>query len=204
MSKKKLLTIILPCVAVVVLVAVFLIVYFCCFASGLYSELSKIANGSHDNISVKITTEQDGYTLISTFDVKNGNDRSVVNYSVQNFAPIDPSTGASGGDTVTSVGTVVLSSGKVLEQTGDAVDINFGNVTKLTLHFAERNFSNVKTENGIFTAKVTNPTAFMDAPSLQCTDMTVTFDYEGNAEHVIIVRYVSAGGAAVTLTYMLS
>lgn len=203
MSKKKLLTIILPCVAVLVLIAVFLIVYFCCFANDIYSELNKIANGKHNSISVKITTEENGATLTSTFDIKNSGNRSVVNYSVENFDPINPDTGA-GGDTVTLVGTVVLEGGKVTEQTGDEADVNFGNVTKLTLHFAERNFADVKTENGIFSAKVTKPQSFMDSPSLVCTNMTVLFAYTGSAERVIVIHYTSQGGVAVTLTYTMS
>lgn len=202
MSKKKLLTILLPCVAVVVLVAIFLIVYFCCFAGDFYSDLSKVANADYDNVSVRITTEQDDATLTSTFDVKNIGEKSVINYSVENFAPIDAS--GADNDTVTSVGTVVLEGGKVKEQTGDRISVNFGNVTKLTLHFAERNFAETKTENGIFSAKVTNPTSFMDSLSLQCTDMTVTFAYTGSAEHVIVIHYTSQGGAAVTIAYTLS
>lgn len=200
MRKKKLLAVILSCVTMLVFAAVLLV--GC--GKNLYSELSKISNGKYDNVSIKISTEQDGATLTSTFDIKNNDEKSIINYSVENFAPIDADTGVTGDDTVTTVGTVVLESGKVTQQTGDALDINFGDVTKLTLHFAERNFAEVKTDNGIFSAKVTDPKAFMDAPSLQCTDMTVTFSYAGSAEHVIVIHYTSQGGVAVTLTYTLS
>lgn len=203
MSKKKLLTIVLPCALVVVLVAVFLIVYFCCFASDIYSELGKIANAKHSNISVTITAEQDGETLTSSFEIHNSGNRSVINYSVENFAEINPDTGE-GGDAVTAVGRVELVDGKVLQQSGDEVDINFGNVTKFTLYFAKDNFQDVKTENGIFSAKVTNPKAFMDSPSLVCKDMTVMFVYMGSEENVIVIAYTSEGGAAVTITYTFS
>lgn len=203
MSKKKLLAVILPCVLVLILAAVFLIVYFCYFASDLYSELNAIANANHNSIKVTITTQQNEEKIESIFDIKNSGNRSVINYSVENFSPIDPDTGA-GGDTVASVGSVVLENGKVTEQTGDQVNVNFGNVMKLSLHFAERNFQNVQTENGIFSAKVTNPQSFMDAPSLVCTNMTVMFAYTGSAENVIVIQYTSAGGAAVTINYTFS
>lgn len=204
MSKKKLLTIIIPCVVVVVLVAVFLIVYFRCFTGDFYDELNQIANGKHNNISIKITTQTDDATLTSTFSVVNGGNRSVVNYSVENFAPINDDTGVDDDDTVTSVGRVVIEGGKVSEQTGDKVDVNFGNVTQLTFHFAEINFEEVQTTNGIFSAKVTRPQSFLDSPSLVCTNMTVTFAYKGNAENVMVIRYTSEGGAAVTITYTFS
>ena len=203
MSKKKLLAIILPCVAVL-LVAVFLIVYFCCFYGDIYSKLNKIANKKYENLKIKVVTEQDGFELTSSFDIKNTGNKSVINYSVQNFAPIGSDTAASDNDTVTSVGKVVLQGNKVVEQTGDKVDISFSNVTKLTLYFYESNFSGVKNENGLFSAKVTAPQRFMDAPSLVCTDMTVTFAYQNSAEYVIVIHYQSEGGASVTLTYTFS
>ena len=204
MSKKKLLTIVLPCVLVVILVAVFLIVYFCVFAGDVYAELNKIVRKNHNEISIKITTEQDGFTLTSRIDVKNTNGQSIVNYTIQNFAPIDANNGSAGDEVVTYVGTVVLKDGKQVEQSGDKVDINFGDVTTLNLYFSKDNFAQVSNENGIFSAKVTAPQTFMDAPSLVCEDMTVTFAYHGSAQKMIVIHYTSQGGAAVTLTYTLS
>jgi len=199
MKKIKLLAVILSCVATVALAAV-------CFVGctfNVYSDLSDVANAKYANVTVAITTEQNGTTLTSTFDVANNDGESTVNYSVQQFAPIDVNA-PSDGDTTTSVGTVTLSDGKVTQQTGDPVSVDFGDVTQLSLHFAEAYFADANTANGIFSAKVTNARSFLDEPSLQCTDMTVTFDYAHSVEHVIIIHYTSQGGAAVTFTYTLS
>lgn len=199
MKKKQLLAVVLSCVAL----ALAMVIFAGC-NNNLYSDLSKVANAQYANVSVKITTEQNGTTLTSTFDVKNSDSNSVVNYSVQKVAPIDPDASVSDSDTITSVGTVTLQNGEVKEQSGDPMSVNFGDVTKLSLRFVEKNFDNVNDANGIFSAKVIRPQVFMNASNLQCSDMTVTFDYDGATEHLIIIHYTSQSGAAVTLMYTLS
>ena len=196
MSNKKFITLTLSLLVV-------LVVAFVCFAGcdSVYKSLNKIINDNYDNITVTITTEQDGFTLTSTFSVKNTNGQSIVNYSVQNFLPIDANAGVSGDGIETKVGTVILKDGKVVEQTGDPVDITFGDVTNINLHFSESNLADVTDENGIFSAKVTNPQRFMDSPSLTCSDMTVMFAYEGSANYTVVIRYLSEAGAAVTINY---
>ncbi len=200
MKRTKFLAVMLSCV-VLTLAAV-------CFVgckNNLYSDLSKISNAKYANVTVAIATEQNGATLTSTFEVHNNGSESTVNYSVQQFATIDPDASTpSDNATTTSVGKVTLENGKVTQQTGDEVSVNFGDVTQLSLHFAEAYFTDTNAANGIFSAKVTNPRSFMDAPSLECTDMTVTFDYANSAEHVIIIHYTSQSGAAVTLNYTLN
>lgn len=203
MTKQKTIVIIIV-VSILVFTAAALIAYFTTAPKDIYTELSDIVNAKYDNTNLTVTTEQDGLTLTSTFAIVNNRDGTVtINYSVQSFALIDPDADNS-NDVVTATGMVKLANGNVTQQTGDKVDVNFSNISRVKMFFAEQNFSDVKTENGIFSAKVTRPQSFLNAPSLKCSDMTISFVYSVSAQRNVIIHYNTEGGAAVTLTYNFS
>ncbi len=196
MTKKKYLT----AISVAVLLIVVLAMVFSGCTKNVYQKMNDVLKKSHENITIEIVTKQDGETLKSLFIIKNDN-KTTINYTVEQFAEIGSTIPSK--DKRVSVGKAVVENGKVTQQSGNALEnVDFTKMSKVELRFEKEMFGNVQDVDGVFTADVTNPSAFM--PTVDCSKMSVEFSYASTVQNVLQIFYTANNGAEVSITYTIS
>ncbi len=172
-----------------------------------YQKLNQMVNKSYSQVKMEVSVKKSGESIglnsVIVCDIARSDDVKTVQYNLQEYASIDVN-----GDTitlpsqqiVTKSGSVILSNGEVISQTGDQVGLNFAKVGKITMNFVSVYLSNVKTENGIFSADVTNVIGFLGRDIFGATDVKVSVDVQTYKS--ITLSYV-VNSSDVTIVYTL-
>ena len=192
-------------------VILILILATLCFAScaeiGEYAKLNQISKNNYSQVRVDITVQKSGEQskLVSNIVCINVDQTTqTVAYVLQEYAKIGVE-----GDTitlpdqqiVTKSGTVTLQNGVVTSQQGDQTTFDFANMGKLRFTFRDSYLANARTENGIFSAYVTNTTGFFGQSISGATNVKVAVDV--NTYKSITISY-TANGSDVTIVYTLA
>lgn len=168
-----------------------------CGGSGSFTDLNDMAKQNYSVVERTVKTTSNGETLTSRFTVRSG-DTVEIDYSVEQINEIDINNMPNEYKTV-KTGIVKLDGTRVIEQTGDDVNVDFVALTKLNLNFVEEYFSQVKWDNGKMTANVTNVEGFLGV-NVYCAWMKVEAEYSNTLNNVT-VKYLTANGAEVQLAY---
>lgn len=223
MKKKILLTITILAVVVLTLTA-------CYQRSGtnVYDDLNETLTKDYTIVDLHVETTYNGVTLHNVFTSQKAANGTVVTYSVEKLATIDKNENnqyVMPENMITKqTGHATVKDGKIIEQTGDPVDIPT-NLGSLSVKFKESYFSLVKNyldgSNSVFEAKVESIKGFTGNEYFDGKDMRVTVRYQksvtGNSNSAgsdvnvnissttkltsMIIDYTTNNGAKVKVIY---
>ena len=220
---KKSIVLIISILAVVVLTFT-----ACGVDADVCDELNAMIKMDYTLVKMDVSTTTEGVTLDSSFTSQSAVNGTTVVYSVEKLATIDKNENnqyVMPENMITKqTGHATVKDGKIIEQTGDSVDIPT-NLGSLSVKFKESYFSLVKNyldgSNSVFEAKVESITGFTGNEYFDGKDMYVTVRYQksitGNSNSAgsdvnvnissttkltsMIIDYVTNNGAIVKVIY---
>lgn len=195
-------------ILVIAVLAIMLVGTLCaCNHNAIYKKLNGMCEADYTKIKISVTTEMGGDKLTSLYTVGVYSNMTCVDYSIQEFATFDM---AMDEDIIiapeerikTSTGSIEIKGTSVEQVSGEPIDIDeskLQDITKVNLRFGALYFENATYTNTTFEADVKDPSAFMKAQSLNCTNMKVKVTYLSKFESIIITY--TADGATHTIAY---
>ncbi len=193
-------------IIIIVLIAICLMASLCAcdFRENPCTKINVLLALDYSKVDLNITTKLDGTTLKSFFTMRKNDDGRTIQYSIQRFGTFEITPEGEiippEDEIVTSRGSVVLKNGNVVEQNGDVVDVEFANLSATRFDFNPSYFTSMTEGANFLIAEVSNPQAFMENDSLECTNMKVNVNY-GNSLEFMTITYTSANGAEVELKF---
>lgn len=194
----------------IIYIILVLILATLCFAScqqtSDFDKLNEMAYADHSQVSIGITVTKSGETqsLVHNIVVLYLNETTKhVAYTLQEYALFDIE-----GDTITipsqqiitKNGAVTLENGKATDVTGDQVDYDFSSVGLPGMNFNDVCLENFKTENGTFSADISNMTLFLGKNIPNATNAKV---YVNMQTLQSITLSFTVDGSDVTIVYTL-
>lgn len=170
----------------------------------LYEQLNDYAGKTYSTVVLNLSvTKQGGIddTLIGKYTAKKTADGYSVEFEYTKYNLIF--AGESGGlqeSTQTCKGTAVYRNGELAESTGDK--LNYSVSTSLSIRFDESNLSDQQKSDGKLSAKVKNPSAFLQS-EVTYTNVFFTAEYNGNGLTAFELHYTD-GSANVDAYYKLT
>lgn len=156
----------------------------------VFETLSSLAKKEYESIRLEVIVSADGDTLSGTYEAEAAEGGYTVRYSYEQMATI----GGEDGELVfpdepvaVKSGRMTVRGGEIVSREGDEADLPLGCLTPAGLDFSEKNFANVQTGEGSFSAALTSPDAFIGG--LTGTDGRVD------------VSYAEGGLLSLTLVY---
>lgn len=186
----------------IVVMCLLLLVCLCACNKDQYKKMTKVVAADYGTIKVSAETVKGSDKLNSVVNIKNQDNKSTISYSVERFTKISADKIPTEYKT-TYVGAVELVDGVQTSQTGDKLEgIEFAEVGQghLKFNFDKSYFADAEFKDGVFTAKVLATRQFIGYSLMDCTDMTVRFDYEAEMK-VLTVHYTDANDVSITITY---
>ena len=169
----------------------------------VYTELNTMARMEYNTINMEVQTTYQGVTLVNKYSALLGANGTIVTYSVESLATIDPEVGMPENMIETKTGSATIRDGKIVSQTGDDVTIPTS-MSALAIHFDEAYFDTPKTyaegSLHVFDAKVKDVKGFTGSNTFEGKDMRVCVRYNEKLDTVVI-DYTSENGAGVKVIY---
>lgn len=159
------------------------------------NKLNDMVKASYSQMKLSVNTVFPDAILCNTFDVSRAGSESTVKYHLEKFAQLDIDNPVSSSKEVVE-GTAVVKDGAVAEVSG----VNLNKLITVNMRFQNDYFANLKLTDSRFTADVTNPTAFFGVSTFDGSKVKVDVNF-GEVLQNIVVNYLSANGANVTITY---
>ena len=173
-----------------------------------YNDMLKI---SYSEVQVLINTKSTTAQLDGTFTLTFDGDETTVKYDFDKYNTFEIGSDGSivapdGGFVVSQSGTIVVRNGEIVEG-DDSVELpeELG-IYAGGFSFKQAFFANSSVNNAKFEADVTNPQGFTGNDSLVCSDMHVALIQNVSARAIsnIVLTYVAANGAEVTINYLFT
>lgn len=159
------------------------------------NKLNDMAQASYSQTKLSVNTVFPDASLQSTFDISKSGSDFTVQYHLEKFAEMNIDKPISGQKEVVE-GTAVVQNGATSVVSG--VELN--KLTTVNMRFQNDYFANLQLTETRFTADVTNPTAFFGVSTFDGSKVKVDVNF-GEVLQNIVVNYLSANGANVTITY---
>ena len=164
----------------------------------VYDTLNDLTKESYSKIQLDITTVTEGIELKANYTLT----ASKVDYSVEQLSllPTDGDLGNVSEEYKTTVkGTATIENGKVTSFNNEEVNLPQYDELKGHFDFKESYFTNIKDEDGRFSADVTSNTGFLGTDKA-LNDVKVVVEYNNDALKTIKVIYETAT-STVTSVY---
>lgn len=178
-----------------------------CSCSKTDRNLNKMVKKSYDYVSLTITTDIEGVILTSVYTAtKTENNQTQIRFSYQTFNTIDVSNGSitlPEGRITTYRGTLTVDVNRnnaVVKSSGDEIDINLKEVTAKNVKFDSKNFTDIKDNDGFFSAKINDLSRFMGT-SVKGSDGTVQVRYLDGSLVSMVISYINEQGSVITADY---
>ena len=167
-----------------------------CF-EGIYDQLNKFAAKQYSMIQLEVFTTADGKTLKSSYSIS----ENLIRYSVESINGM--SLDSQDEFIKTQKGEALISNGNITKLNGDNVTLpEYATLTgKFT--FLDKNFDNVKFEDGSFSADVLNPASFISlqgASAANIKNATVSIKFNAKGFESMRITYTE-GGVLVVMSY---
>lgn len=169
--------------------------------------LNKMVKKSYDYVSLTVTTDIEGVILTSVYTAtKTENDQTQIRFSYQTFNTIDSSNGTitlPEGRITTYRGTLTVDVNRnnaVVKSSGDEININLKEVTAKNVKFDSKNFTDIKDNDGFFSAKINDLSRFMGT-SVKGSDGAVQVRYLDGSLVSMVISYVNGQGSVITANY---
>lgn len=191
-------------------VAVLLILSLClllCGCNNVNGKLGKLAKAPYKSVKLTVNVKLGGAELNSVYYAENiDGEHAKIEYEYQVFNEIKEENGSyvlpeervstfKGSATVERNGK-----NATVEQNGEKSDVSLKEITAKNLDFSKGNFSDVKEEEGRFSANIKNVSRFLGSGvSAEKADVTVV--YSENALISVTVNITTKNGALVVATY---
>lgn len=159
------------------------------------NKLNDMVQASYSQTKLSVNTVFPDASLQSTFDISKSGSDFTVKYHLEKFAEMNIDKPISGQKEVVE-GTAVVQNGATSVVSG--VELN--KLTTVNMRFQNDYFANLQLTETRFTADVTNPTAFLVVSTFDGSKVKVDVNF-GEVLQNIVVNYLSANGANVTITY---
>lgn len=163
-----------------------------------YNEMISAESGTL-NIEIKIT--MDGETLTNSFDVKNEDGKSVIDYKVETLNKLNLDGENESEYKKVSEGTVEVEGSKITQLDGEKIDINFIQVNNVSFNFNSLYLKNIVINESSIEFDVKNTTAFMGNTSFDGKDMKFVGTFNDDKFESIKITYSTANESQVELNY---
>lgn len=167
----------------------------------VYEVLDDLVKQEYANIILSITTEKDNKSLYGNYIFSKNGEEITVDYSFQQFTSFKEVNGelvAPEKEKETLSGKITYKNGKVVDASGDELNISIETISASGLSFDKSYFSNTVSDDKKFVATVKNPNGFMGVT--EATEVTVEVAFSSNAIQKITINY-KQGDYANTLVY---
>ena len=190
-----------------VTVALALVLVIACLAAcgdnnGVFNKINKLLEVNYSKVKINVTTDMNGVELNGEYVLTFGEGVTNVKFSYEELNGLS-FEGDNGGFKNTVSGTAVVQNGVVISDSQEA-DLNTAHLDFTGLSFKQAYFKNVTSTSNEFEADVTSPKGFIGNSQFDATNMHVKVVYTSSAIVQIVMTYVSAGGAEVSVTYVFS
>ncbi len=165
----------------------------------IYETLNELCEKEYSKITLDISTVSKGIELKSNYVLSKSN----VTYSVEklNQFPTDGNFENIPSDFKSKLeGVATIENGKVTALNGDAVTIPEYDELSGNFKFDKNYFTDVKEEEGKFTATVSSPSDFLNRNEL-LSDMKITIQYNQNGFESIVITYETSN-SSVNISYV--
>lgn len=169
----------------------------------VYETLNELAQKEYSSIALNVSMTLNRQTLTGEYRSTATENGYQIFFSYEQISTFEEKEGEiiiPDSFITTYSGTVEVSNGSVISQSGDSVDLPIGQLTAAGLNFSESNFSEILQTEGRLTAKVEKSSAFLGR-SVSASDMTIDICYNAEWLSSMIINYTSNGGATVILSY---
>lgn len=165
-----------------------------------FDKLNGAMRASYSHVSVTVKTEHNGVKLGGIFEVSFDGETATVDYSYEKLREIsaDGNNPEEYTEKVTGSATVVNG---LFTNGMENADLNAGELAYTGFSFKKGYLSDIEVSDLFFSAMVVNPKGFVGNSKFEGSDMTVQAAFGGDKLTELIVEFVSAEGAAVSVVY---
>lgn len=171
-----------------------------CFEQDTFAQLNSLLKEDYSKVELTVATTVGNETLTSTVVTTKDGKKTVVDYNLSQFATFEQSIPES--YIVSTVGSVVVQDGKIIQQNGQAADITVEQVTA-QFHFDASYFIAAQWNGDVFSANVGNVKGFFGDANFNGTAAKVTATVSDGLKD-LKVTYVAADGTKVQLSYVFT
>ena len=191
----------------ILLVAIALILVLACLVacgndSATLDKINKLLDKDYSKVKVEVTTTMEGVELKGKYALTFDGDVTNVTFTYEELSDLS-FEGANNGFKNTVSGTAVVQNGVVISSNQE-VDLDTAKLNFAGLLFKSTYFKNETATGNRFKADVVSPQRFLGDNAFDGTNMHVDVIYDATSIVQIHLSYVSAKGAAVSITYIFS
>lgn len=163
-----------------------------------YDTLNQLVEKEYSSVTLSVETDFGDDKLSGEYSITKSGERYTISYSFEQFSSF--SNGELPNEyKTTHSGEMITQDGKVVQQSGESINIEVSDLTVSTIKFDKAYFTGIRSEDGSFKANVSNVNGFL-GKTLTCTNMQVSVTYTSSHLNKMVITYV-ADSTNITLTY---
>lgn len=166
--------------------------------TAVYYTLNQLVKKEYSSVTLSVETDFGDDKLSGEYTTTKNEEMYTISYMFEQFSTFSDGELPNEYKTIYS-GEMTTQDGKVVQQSGESINIEASDLTVTNLKFDKTYFTDVSDEKGSFKANVSNINGFLGRP-LSCTNMQVSITYTTSHFNKMVITYV-VDSTNVTLSY---